>query len=208
MAKKNYEFTLEERTYIHDQENYEDTSKNVFMLSLPQNNKYTIFAKPVAGSKGSYVFPQDNQDDAYFTARALMDKSQGYSFEVRNKRVLCKPTTSKATIVLDVDGSFYAHAIVKDLRRQEVINNIKYNANKGFSLIKKMISENLTEDELYESLFDTIDETIENDRVIVTKDKIFYDAKSAKRYVARNDFNREIEQATEKYEEKIDEIGC
>ena len=66
----------------------------------------------------------------------------------------------------------------------------------------------MTEEELYESLFDTIDETIENDRVIVTKDKIFYDAKSAKRYVVRNDFNKDVEQATAKYEERIDEIGC
>lgn len=207
MAKKNYEFTLEERTYIHDQENYTDTSKNVFMFDMG-SNKYAIFAKPVPGSKSSYVFAESSDELAKELAEKLLKGSKGYSFEQRKKRVLCRPTTSEATIVLDVDGSFYAHAIVKELRKQEVINNIKYNANKGFSLIKKMISDNMTEEELYESLFDTIDETIENDRVIMTKDKIFYDAKSAKRYVARNDFNREIEQATEKYEEKIDEIGC
>lgn len=207
MAKKNYEFTLEERTYIHDQENYTDTSKNVFMFDMG-SNKYAIFAKPVPGSKSSYVFSEASEEDAQEVIDNLIKQSRGYSFERRNKRVLCKPTTSKATIVLDVDGLFYAHAIVKELRKQEVINNIKYNATKGFSFVKKAIINNLTEEELYESLFDTIDETIENDRVIVIKDKIFYDAKSAKRYVARNDFNREIEQATEKYEEKIDEIGC
>ena len=208
MAKKNYEFTLEERTYIHDQENYEDTSKNVFMLSLPQNNKYTIFAKPVAGSKSAYVFSEASEEDAQEVIDNLIKQSRGYSFERRNKRVLCKPTTSKATIVLDVDGLFYAHAIVKELRKQEVINNIKYNATKGFSFVKKAIINNLTEEELYESLYDTIDETIEKNGGVMIGNAIFYDAKAAKRYIAHNDLHKAIDEATENYEDTIDTIGC
>jgi len=206
MAKKNYEFTEVERNYINDSNTYQHDDENVYCFCTAPN--YTVFAKPVEDSKGSYTFKEKNENDAYFLARELMDKSQGYSFEVRNKRVLCKPTTSKATLVIELEDRLTAYAVVKYLREQEVVNRRKYNATKGFSLVKKMISDNMTEAELYESLFDTIDETIENDRVIITKNKIFYDAKSAKRYVARNDFNREIEQATEKYEEKIDEIGC
>lgn len=206
MAKKDYEFTLEERTYIHDQENYEDTSKNVFMLDLGAN-KYTIFAKPVAGSKSSYVFAESSEEDAQEVIDNLTKQSTGYSFERRNKRVLCKPTTLKATIVLDVDGLFYAHAIVKELRKQEVINKIKYNATKGFSFVKKMIRDNLTEEELYESLYDTIDETIDQNGGVMIGNTIFYDAKAAKRHIAHNDLHKAIDEATENYEETIDTIG-
>lgn len=206
MAKKNYEFSLEERMYICDQESYTDTSKNVFMLDLG-SNKYTIFAKPVAGSKSAYVFAEDSEETAKEVAENLLKQSQGYSFEQRNKRVLCKPTTSKATIVLDVDGSFYAHAIVKELRKQEVINNIKYNATKGFSLIKKMIGDKLTEEELYASLYDAIDYNIEESGSVVIGNGIYFDAKTAKRRIASDDLHKAIDKATEQYQDTIDTIG-
>lgn len=206
MAKQKIDWTEAENNYINYQNNYCDESANVFYrFAMPTG--YKVYAKPVEGSKGSYTFKQKNENDAYFLARDLMDKSVGYSFEVRNKRVLCKPTTSKATLVLELESLATAIALVKYLREQEVINRRKYNATKGFSLVKKMIADNLTEQELYESLYDSIDETLETDGAVVIGNSIFFDGKTAKRKIATDDLHKQIDKATDKYQETIDSIG-
>lgn len=206
MAKQKIDYTEEERNYINDVNTYGDESANVFFrYAIPTG--YKVYAKPVEGSKGSYTFKEKNENDAYFLARELMDKSIGYSFEARNKRVLCKPTTSKATLVLQLEDRLTAYAVVKYLREQEVVNRRKYNATKGFSLVKKMINDNLTEEELYESLYDTIDEVIEEDGAIMIGNSFYFDAKAAKRKIATDDLHKEINKATENFEERISEIG-
>ena len=207
MSKQKLDYTEIEANYINDQNTYRDESANVFFKSeIPAG--YTVYAKPVQGSERSYKFKEKDNNSAYFVAQNLMDKSVGYSFEVRNNRIICKPTTSKAILIINIEsGLDTALALVRYLREQEVVNRRKYNATKGFSLVKKMINDNLTEDELYESLFDTIDENIEECGNVWINNTMFYDAKVAKRQIARNDLNKAIDKATEKYEETIDKIG-
>lgn len=132
--------------------NYMDDSANVYFKGDGRGH-YTVYAKPVKGSKSAYKIPTNNDHEAYFLLRALADLSVGYAFEKRstkkgkNARVIATPKTNDATLKLELDDRVTAAAYVKFLRKQEVLITKKLEENKkrneGTTLIRAKIGENL-----------------------------------------------------------------
>lgn len=132
--------------------NYMDDSANVYFKGDGRGH-YTVYAKPVKGSKSAYKIPSKDGNNAYFLTRELLDMSVGYAFEIRstksggNIRVIATPKTNDATLQLELEDRVQAAAYVKLLRKQEVIITKKLEENKkrneGTTLIRAKIGENL-----------------------------------------------------------------
>ena len=137
-----------------------------------------------------------------------MDESIGYSFEVRGKRVLAKPTTNKATLVFSLNDENTAREIVKFLRKQEISNRKTAEKRKakmqGTQLIRKMIT--LSEDELYESLYDAMEDELETEGIICVDNTSYTDLISAKTHIAQADFNKKVANASQELCEKLNKF--
>lgn len=196
--KKVINWTQEELAYIKKLAPT-DQSANVF-CQPSEDNKYKVYAKPFGDSKSSFKFVTKNEISAQKMVPMLLDESIGYSFEVRGKRVLAKPTTQKATLTILCEDKHFAIKMVEYLRAQEIVN--RRNAekrraqNQGTRLIRTMIAP--TEAELYESLYNAIEDTIESDSVAYVDDLPFTDLLSAKTHIAQTDFKKEVDKASQK----------
>jgi len=163
--------------------NHQDDSANVY-FKADGNGHYTIYAKPIQGSKTAYKFPSKDDNSAYFLVRELIDLSVGYSFEIRstktgkNTRIIATPKTNNATIKLIVEDRVLAAQFVKLLREQEVAITKKVEENKnrfaGTTLIRAKIgdlvkAEEAKNNEYANSLIDVlIDERMDDKEKIAS----------------------------------------
>lgn len=204
--KKVINYTIEEQDYIEN--NHTNEIANIFYKQNPSRSRFTVYAKPFDASKSSFKFSQSSETNAYKLASALMDESIGYSFEVRGKRVLAKPTTNKATLVFALDDENTAREIVKFLRKQEISNRKTAEKRKakmqGTQLIRKMIT--LSEDELYESLYDAMEDELETEGIVCVDNTPYTDLISAKTHIAQADFNKKVANASQELCEKLNEF--
>lgn len=209
--KKIIDYTPEELNYIES--NLDDRSANVFYVPVLGTNgraySYKVYAKPFEDSKSSFKFPIKNENDAQKFVMALMDESIGYTFEVRGKRVLAKPTTRKATLICRYDRLETTQKMVHYLRAQEVSNRRtaenRKEQMKGTRLIRQMIAPSL--EELNESLYDAMEDSLETNGNISLNGKTYQDLSSAKIAIAQNDFQKEVATASQKLCDTLNNIN-